>query len=378
MHFQCRLDGESDSDFGACTSPAAFSELSPGSHTFDVRAVDGADNVGSSDSFTWTIESGHENVAPIAASFSIGAVADQDTTIDIFKDAGHASDPDGDTLTFGSLQNETDQGGAVADNEDGTVTYSPPSEFTGTDTFDYQVQDPTGLTSDVATVTVHVSATGEAVTIQLHWDNSSTSDLDLHTQLPGSFGELAYYSLHPQPWAAQDHDDFGPGPGDETHTITPDPGIGNNFHAGQYVVHVENYACTDSFDHTQATVTFTFADGSQHVVPLPSGSNLGEWSVGTMTVNANGTGSVSDTNTFSGSSCGPAPSQLSRAADDGAHRSDPATVTLHVRKSALTTYEPPHGRSGRRQEATPSDRPRNALGVARRGNDPGDDENRGR
>jgi hypothetical protein len=50
--FQCRLDGAS---FSACTSPKSYTGLTPGSHTFQVRAVDLAGNIDSTPaSYTWT------------------------------------------------------------------------------------------------------------------------------------------------------------------------------------------------------------------------------------------------------------------------------------------------------------------------------------
>jgi hypothetical protein len=52
--FDCRLDGGS---WAACTSPEAFTGLSAGPHTFDVRATDPAGNVDPSPaSETWTID----------------------------------------------------------------------------------------------------------------------------------------------------------------------------------------------------------------------------------------------------------------------------------------------------------------------------------
>jgi hypothetical protein len=50
--FQCRLDGAS---FSACTNPKSYTGLAPGSHTFQVFAVDLAGNSDSTPaSYTWT------------------------------------------------------------------------------------------------------------------------------------------------------------------------------------------------------------------------------------------------------------------------------------------------------------------------------------
>lgn len=53
LTFQCQLDGGA---FTACTSPQSYSALGGGSHTFAVKAVDGAGNSdGSAASYTWTL-----------------------------------------------------------------------------------------------------------------------------------------------------------------------------------------------------------------------------------------------------------------------------------------------------------------------------------
>jgi hypothetical protein len=59
--FECSLDGAT---FASCTSPAAYTALSDGVHTFDVRATDGAGNADSTpDSASWTIDATAPNVA---------------------------------------------------------------------------------------------------------------------------------------------------------------------------------------------------------------------------------------------------------------------------------------------------------------------------
>ena len=53
-HFQCRLDSGA---WVACTSPKAYTGLGEGTHTFSVRAIDGAGNVdGTPAARTWTVD----------------------------------------------------------------------------------------------------------------------------------------------------------------------------------------------------------------------------------------------------------------------------------------------------------------------------------
>ncbi|PYV78310.1 MAG: hypothetical protein DMG96_08305 [Acidobacteria bacterium] len=53
MSFLCQLDS---SAFTACSSPATYSGLSQGSHTFSVKARDAAGNQSAAASFTWTVD----------------------------------------------------------------------------------------------------------------------------------------------------------------------------------------------------------------------------------------------------------------------------------------------------------------------------------
>ncbi|HRW07060.1 MAG TPA: hypothetical protein P5121_18280, partial [Caldilineaceae bacterium] len=54
LAFQCQLDGAA---FMTCTSPQSYDNLADGSHTFAVRAVDGANNVDPTPAaYTWTVQ----------------------------------------------------------------------------------------------------------------------------------------------------------------------------------------------------------------------------------------------------------------------------------------------------------------------------------
>jgi hypothetical protein len=67
--FECRLDGAL---FVSCTTPASYSGLGDGTHTFDVRATDPAGNLDTSPaSYTWKID----NVAPSTPTLSAPADA---------------------------------------------------------------------------------------------------------------------------------------------------------------------------------------------------------------------------------------------------------------------------------------------------------------
>lgn len=97
--FECRLDADS---WAACTSPKTYGVLADGSHSFDVRALDGAGNVSATTSRTWAVDA----TAPtIGTAFPATAGSYNNTTYD----AGCG------TATTGDLcGTATDTGGTVS------------------------------------------------------------------------------------------------------------------------------------------------------------------------------------------------------------------------------------------------------------------------
>ena len=112
------------------------------------------------DSFTYTVEDQFGNEAtgtvtvtvtqPEAPPTSVWTATNTAVTVAVLD---MAFDPDGQTLTTTSVT----QGlhGGVVLNQNGTVTYTPDTSFTGDDSFAYTVEDPDGNeATDTITVTV--------------------------------------------------------------------------------------------------------------------------------------------------------------------------------------------------------------------------------
>lgn len=74
VSFECRLD---DDAWEPCTSPASYAGLSPGEHTFRVRATDGAGNTSPEVAYSWTISAPPDTTAP---AVTIDSPPDEATT----------------------------------------------------------------------------------------------------------------------------------------------------------------------------------------------------------------------------------------------------------------------------------------------------------
>ncbi|MEL6401536.1 MAG: Ig-like domain-containing protein, partial [Cyanobacteria bacterium J06626_4] len=115
------------------------------------------------DSFTYTVSDGEAettgtvavtvnnvNEAPVAVDDTI--TTDEDVAIDV-PVLSNDTDADGDTLTVTAVGTATN--GEAVINEDGTVTYTPTTGFSGEDTFTYTVSDGEAETTGNVAVTVN-------------------------------------------------------------------------------------------------------------------------------------------------------------------------------------------------------------------------------
>jgi large repetitive protein len=128
--FECSLDG---APFANCVSPASYSGLSVGSHTFQVRATDTAGNTSQPLSYTWTIE---EDVDTTPPETSITSYPPAETT-----------------LTTASFSFTSNEAGSTfecsldgADFEDCTSPKSYDNLSVGWHTFLVRATDPAGNT----------------------------------------------------------------------------------------------------------------------------------------------------------------------------------------------------------------------------------------
>ncbi len=143
---ECSLDGGA---FQPCTSPATYPGLDLGEHTFAVRAVDTVGNVGDVVTRTWSVlEFFVEDDA---------ATTDEETPVTIAAGDNDVA-PDGAHVT---LHPEASAAGGTVEVQDGALRYTPPGDFSGTDTFSYTASNG-GATTTPATVTVVVRPVNDA------------------------------------------------------------------------------------------------------------------------------------------------------------------------------------------------------------------------
>ena len=155
-----------------------------GDATFDYRVCDnGSPSECSIETAVVTVTVSPVNDAPEAVNDS--ATTDEDTAEDI---NGIANDTDVDNtnaqLSVSSFTQPSN--GAVTQNADGTLKYTPKADFNGTDSFTYKAKDAS-LDSNSAKVTITVRAVNDAPFAK---DSTYTTDEDtpLTVEAPGLLG----------------------------------------------------------------------------------------------------------------------------------------------------------------------------------------------
>lgn len=160
--FDCALD---DAAFTPCISPQSYSVLTYGDHSFLVRARNGS-AVGAAARFVWMVV----NAAPVANSQTVNTNENVAVAVTL-------SATDNDALTYQVRAPAHGVLLGVAPN----LTYSPDSDFSGTDSFTFVVNDGQ-LTSNVATVTLNVAT-----------NNTDTTPPVITPQVTGTAGSNGWY-----------------------------------------------------------------------------------------------------------------------------------------------------------------------------------------
>lgn len=133
---------------------------------------------------TGTVTVTYTNAAPDAGDDDASVNEDGTVTVSVLD---NDSDPDGDAVTLDSVGSaahgaaEIDDNGTPGDRTDDRIVYTPVANWSGTDTFTYQVSDEYGATAS-ATVTVTVNPVNDAPTADadsVSTDEDTYVDVDL-------------------------------------------------------------------------------------------------------------------------------------------------------------------------------------------------------
>ena len=122
------------------------------------------------------------NTLPIAGDAN--RATDEDISLDIAVDSV-ATDGDGDSLTYRdwTFNTASTQGGTVTvDTTNTLLTYTPPADFSGQDTFSYQVTDGVD-DSNVATITVTVNPVLECTDVTFNTGIDTSLGIDIAADL---------------------------------------------------------------------------------------------------------------------------------------------------------------------------------------------------
>lgn len=126
---------------------------------------------------------------PLAADLALALVTNTPATFPLAK---YASDPESYALTV-SFSGFSDGGTASYDGVSGLVTYTPASNFSGTETFTYTVSDPYGnLASATVTATVSAPSGSGANILSATYDSGTQKAAITFAGIPGATYALEY------------------------------------------------------------------------------------------------------------------------------------------------------------------------------------------
>ncbi|KKP51745.1 hypothetical protein A3K01_03975 [candidate division WWE3 bacterium RIFOXYD1_FULL_43_17] len=138
----------------------------PNSYNLTVSVTDG----NTSDTEDITITVNEVNVVPVVNDFSVST--DEDRSKDITL---NVTDPDLPGNTFSYILGTSPTHGSLGPISSGQTTYTPNSEYNGSDSFTYKVNDGSA-DSDFATVSITVDSINDAPSINTTAPNSATED----------------------------------------------------------------------------------------------------------------------------------------------------------------------------------------------------------
>ena len=133
-----------------------------------------------------------------------------------------ASDPDSDELTFSLSAEGAPANGTVIINPDGSYLYTPDRNYSGSDSFSFEVTDESGATS-TANVRIDVAPVADAPDVNMDdvvGDEDSAIPLNVHASLADSGEEIAFVSIERVPAGATLS--AGTDNGDGTWTLAPE------------------------------------------------------------------------------------------------------------------------------------------------------------
>jgi large repetitive protein len=317
------------------TIDRSASQVNGGVYSVTVTASDGAGGTVST-TFSWNVT----NPGPTATNDVATTTEDTAVTVAVL---ANDTDPDADPLTVTSA---TAPNGIVVINPDGTITYTPNANFSGTDTVTYIISDGQGGSS-TATVTITVGEVNDGPVVDTPLpsvagvDGTSAniptagnfSDLDGDTLSFTASGLPAGLAIDPATGVISgtiDRNASQLGPNNDgiyTVSVTASDGRGGTV-TSTFNYTVTNPGPTATSDNattdedTPVTVNVLANDSDPDADPLTITAATS--ANGTVVINANGTLTFTPAANFNG------PATINYTISDGNGGSSTATVTVNV------------------------------------------------